>query len=148
MKNNLIDPLANVPLPAAALRGLQLFNAGDYFEAHEFLETAWRAETAPIRELYRGILQVGVGFYHLQRGNFPGAHKLFQRALRWLEPFPACCQGINVEDVRTRTQHIDALLVKSLPDPSQSTLESLFFPIQFDIHPLEANDDQPPPSDR
>jgi uncharacterized protein len=46
-------------LPPLALRGLELFNQGEYFEAHEALELAWREETGPVRELYRGILQIG-----------------------------------------------------------------------------------------
>ncbi|MBI3362665.1 MAG: DUF309 domain-containing protein, partial [Chloroflexi bacterium] len=34
-------------LPAAALRGLAHFNAGEYFEAHEELERAWNEEIGP-----------------------------------------------------------------------------------------------------
>jgi len=123
------------PLPALVIQGLQVFNIGEYFEAHEFLETAWRNETRPIRELYRGILQVGVGFYHIQRVNFNGAHKLFQRSLGWLIPFPATCQGVNVEKIRNQTQKIDDILTSSFPNPSKTTLESLFFTVEFGLSP-------------
>ena len=50
----------NEPLHPKAVEGLELFNRGHYFEAHEALEAAWREETHPVRELYRGILQAGV----------------------------------------------------------------------------------------
>jgi hypothetical protein len=123
------------PLPALVVQGLQVFNAGEYFEAHELLETAWRNESRPMRELYRGVLQVGVGFYHIQRENFSGAHKLFQRAQGWLSPFPANCQGVNVEKIRLQTQRIDTILISYLPNPSKTTLESQFFTIEFDLSP-------------
>jgi len=38
-------------------------------------EMAWRQETGPIRELYRGILQVSVAYYHLLHKNYAGARK-------------------------------------------------------------------------
>jgi predicted metal-dependent hydrolase len=115
------------------IQGLLDFNAGEYFEAHELLETAWRNESRSIRELYRGILQVGVGFYHIQRENFSGAHKLFQRALGWLSPFPSICQSVNVEKIRLQTLKIDAFLISTLPKPSKASLESLFFSIEFGL---------------
>ncbi len=87
-------------LPALATEGIRLFNAGNYFEAHEELENAWRQETRPIRELYRGILQVAVAYYHITRGNLVGAQKMFRRSKRWLAPFPDICQGVHVEQVR------------------------------------------------
>ena len=37
--------------------GIRLFNAGQYWRAHEALEAAWREEPGAVRDLYRGILQ-------------------------------------------------------------------------------------------
>ena len=79
-----------------AVEGLELFNERHYWEAHEALEAAWRVETGEIRHLYRGILQVGVAYLHIQRGNYRGAMKLYYRSHRWLDPFPNVCRGINV----------------------------------------------------
>jgi uncharacterized protein len=121
------------PLPELVIRGLEAFNAGHYFEAHEWLETAWKAEVRPIRELYRGILQVGVGFYHIEKNNILGGHHLFQRALGWLNPFPAVCQGIQVEPFRQQTVRIDTFLTQTLPNPNQAALKGLFFKIQYYI---------------
>ena len=59
--------------PAELLKGIHEFNDGEFFEQHETLELLWRAETDDVRYLYQGILQVGVGFYHLQNGNYHGA---------------------------------------------------------------------------
>lgn len=83
-----------------AVRGFQLFNSGEYWLAHEALEAAWLDEPGQIRHLYRGILQAGVVFYHIQKLNFAGADKVYRRSQRWLKPFPAVCRGIAVQDLR------------------------------------------------
>ena len=86
---------ADVPSPSV-MHGIEQFNRGEFFEQHETLETAWRAEPRPVRELYQGILQVGVACYQIERGNLPGALKMFERGLRRLFKFAPECQGIDV----------------------------------------------------
>ncbi len=83
------------PPPAELREGVALFNAGEYFTCHEVLEELWRAELRPVRGLYQGILQIGVAFHHLQRGNWIGAVRLLERGLARVEPFQPCCQGVD-----------------------------------------------------
>lgn len=90
----------NEPLPHHAQEGLRLFNEGQYFEAHEALELAWRAETRPIRDLYRGILQAAVVYLHMRRENFSGAVKVGERCMRILNGLPASCRGVRVDSLR------------------------------------------------
>ena len=78
------------------LHAIEQFNAGEFFEQHETLELLWRATAAPVRDLYHGILQVGVGFHHWRRGNFHGASVLLEEGLARLEPFAPSCQTIDV----------------------------------------------------
>ena len=117
-------------LPPMAIRGLELFNGGEYFEAHEALETAWRAETRPIRELYRGILQVGVAYYHIQRGNGRGALKMLQRCRRWLAPFPDSCCGIDLATFRQDFLQVQQQLELAAENPAVIS-EIVFKPIHF-----------------
>jgi uncharacterized protein len=86
---------AGTPLPLV-IKGIEQFNRGEFFEQHESLEAAWRAEPRPVRELYQGILQAGVACYQLERGNLPGALKMFERGLRRLRQFTPECLGIDV----------------------------------------------------
>lgn len=88
------------PLHPHALEGLHLFNRGEYWHAHEALETAWRDEPGQIRHLYRGVLQVGVAYYHITQGNYAGAMKLYERSHRWLDPFNGQCRGIDVDRLK------------------------------------------------
>ena len=94
------DDLCNAPLHPQAAQGLRLFNAGEYFEAHEALEDAWNAETGKVRELYRGILQIAVVYLHVTRSNYPGAVKVYGRSLRWMKDWPDVCRGIQVGQLR------------------------------------------------
>ncbi len=84
-----------VPLPAF-LHGIEQFNHREYFECHETLEGIWIKEPRPIRTLYKGILQVGVGCYHLLRGNYRGAIIKLDSGARYLEPFAPQCLGVDV----------------------------------------------------
>lgn len=80
----------------ALLEGIGQFNRGEYYECHETLEEIWREETGQIRDLYKGILQVGVGIYHAKRSNLKGAARLVSSGIELLSPFSPECLGIDV----------------------------------------------------
>jgi uncharacterized protein len=97
MTDQLTDDPCGEPLPDDVVRGLEEFNAGRYFEQHETLEPVWRAEMRPVRELYRGILQIGLACLQIERGNAVGAVKMIDRATRWLQLFRPACQTVDVD---------------------------------------------------
>ncbi len=101
----------DAPLSEPARRGIAEFNAGEYFEQHEWLEQAWLAEPRPIRALYQGILQVGVAFLQIERGNWAGAIKLLRRGLPRLRSLPPVCQGIDLAAFRAAAEAIHAELM-------------------------------------
>ena len=92
------------PLHPQARKGLQLFNAGDYFEAHEELEDAWNAEQGDARNLYRGILQTAVVYLHITRGNYKGAVKVYIRSEKWIADLPDICKGIHLGELRANAK--------------------------------------------
>jgi uncharacterized protein len=92
--------------PPLLLEGIAQFNAGKYWECHETLETIWRVEPDHIRYLYQGILQVGVGFYHLRRGNWRGAVNKLRSGLDYLEPSAPTCMGIDIALLRSEAGNI------------------------------------------
>lgn len=100
---------ADPPSPAL-IQGITQFNRGQFFEQHETLEAAWIDETDPVRYLYQGILQVGVGFYHLSRGNPYGAARLWARGVALLESFPPHCCGVDVAALVTAARRCIAEL--------------------------------------
>lgn len=97
--------------PAGLLAGIQLFNAGEYFECHEELETIWKEERDPIRYLYQGILQIGVGFHHLRNGNYRGATLLLTDGIDKTRRFRPTCMSVDTERLCDESQAcLDALL--------------------------------------
>lgn len=92
-------------LPEAAI-GVEEFNKGHFFEQHEHFETAWMAEPRPIRDLYQGVLQVGLAFLQIEQGNWAGALKMFRRGLPRLRDLPPICQGIDVASLREVAEEI------------------------------------------
>jgi uncharacterized protein len=83
-------------LPDLVLQGIEEFNRGEFFECHEYLEEAWMQESGRVRYLYQGILQVGVGFYHLQNGNWRGATGLLRNGTTRLKEFEPATLGVDV----------------------------------------------------
>src|ERR1041385_8051809 len=119
----------NAPLHPQAAAGLRLFNAGKYFEAHEALEDAWNAEPGPVRDLYRGILQIAVVYLHITRSNYPGAVKVYGRSQRWLKNWPAVCRGIEVELLRRDAEIVITEVQKLGPQRLSEFDRSLLKPV-------------------
>ena len=84
------------PASPELLAAIAEFNAGRFFEQHETLELLWRAEPGPLRDLYRGILQIGVGCHHWRAGNRHGARTLLRKGIDCLAPFAPACRGVDV----------------------------------------------------
>lgn len=104
------------PLPELARQGIALFNEGEYYKCHDSLEELWRQDTGPGRDLYRGILQIGIALYQIQRGNYRGAMKMLLRVRQWLTPLPDTCQGVNVAALRQNVTTYYTHLVALTPD--------------------------------
>jgi predicted metal-dependent hydrolase len=121
------------PQEIARACGLELFNRGEYFEAHEELELAWRDEPGPVRELYRGILQIAVAYYHILRGNYAGAVKMFHRSQTWLSPFPDQCCGIDLAGFRADYRKVEAALARLGPQGLSRFDRGLLKPIRYTL---------------
>jgi len=83
-------------VPDDLVVGAALFNAGLYFEAHELLETTWRAAAGPERDFYHGIVQAAAAFYHFEKRNMHGARTLLAKSIRRLAPYPSSYLGVDV----------------------------------------------------
>jgi hypothetical protein len=91
------------------------FNTGDYYACHEFLEALWLDETDPHRDLYKGILQIGIGLLHLQRGNLNGARRLLENGNKLVDPFTPTCFGIDLLTLQCDARSV----LKRLEDPNR-----------------------------
>ena len=129
---DLENDLCNASLHPQAAQGLRLFNAGEYFEAHEALEDAWKEEKGNIRELYRGILQIAVVYLHVTRRNYNGAVKVYARSQRWLKDWPDVCRGIQVAKLRRDAETVIAEVKRLGMERISEFNNSLLQPVQWD----------------
>ena len=116
------------PLPAptraaAVAEGLDAYERGDFFEAHELLEPAWmgtddRAE----RALLQGLIKLAAAYVHDVRGNPAGMRKNLTGARsRLVEGTPASdLVGI---DAPALIAEIDGRLADLDAHPAGPTLE-------------------------
>ena len=81
-------------------RGLTLFNAREYFDAHEVWEDVWRAAPVEEKKFLQGLIQVAVALHHHGRGNLDGARSLLARAQRNLSHYPDSYAGVNLAAAR------------------------------------------------
>lgn len=109
-----------------ARKGIREYNAGEYYEAHESLELAWRDTATAERDLYQGVLQVGVAYYQIQQGNYRGALKMFQRARRLLDTLPERCRGVDVAEFRRDAERVEGALREVGPEGIEDIDTGLF----------------------
>lgn len=91
-------------LPEGVREGIALFNERRFYEQHEAIEAEWHAERGPIRALYQGILQIGVGFYHALNGNHKGAVALLTDGTAKIARFQPVVLGIDTASLLRETQ--------------------------------------------
>lgn len=119
------------PLSALAVQGLQLFNHGEYFEAHEILEEAWNQDQSTGREMYRAILQIAVAYLQIERGNYQGALKMFLRVRQWIQPLPDYCRGVNISQLRQDSLKVYEQMIELGEDRLAEFDRSLFKPVEY-----------------
>src|SRR5262245_1017789 len=84
--------------PQRYLAGIVLFNAGDFFEAHEAWEDMWVEAAGLERKFYQGLIQAAVGLCHFCNGNTGGAVKLYRTAHAYMEQCGSPFLGLDVAD--------------------------------------------------
>lgn len=123
------------PLPPLARAGVDRFNAGEYYPQHDLFEEQWVNTEGPVRDLYRAILQVGVAYYQIERGNWRGAHKMLLRAAQWLLILPDTCQGVDVAQLRADAARVRAELERLGPEGMARFDRALLRPLRLHDSP-------------
>jgi predicted metal-dependent hydrolase len=76
--------------------GIELFNAGRFWEAHEAWERQWVPDRrGPDAGFYKGLIQVAAGCLHYQRGNRRGAVNKWRSGAAYLRPYLPAHQGVS-----------------------------------------------------
>jgi predicted metal-dependent hydrolase len=81
----------------AHLEGIRLFNAGEFWHAHEQWESCWHATVEPEATFYKGIIQAAAALVHWQRGNRRGLLRNWEKGRPKLVALPARMRGIDLQ---------------------------------------------------
>lgn len=111
-------------------RGVALFNAERFFDAHEALEDLWR-EAAGRRKLFlQALIQIAVGLHHHSSGNRAGARSLLARGGKRLARYPAAYAGLDVARLRRALAAWEKALADDAPAPPLPRLEPAQAPLR------------------
>jgi predicted metal-dependent hydrolase len=111
----------------ALAEGLRLYDAAEFFAAHEAWESVWLPAPEPEKTFLQGLIQVTAAFHHLQRENRLGTSRLLRAALGRLEHYPADFGGISVDllrdDIRVWLQALE--MNAPAPQPAVARINCL-----------------------
>lgn len=65
---------------------------------------------SPERDLYQGILQIGLAYYQITRGNYRGALKMFRRGQRNLLSLEEGLLGIDIARLQSDARSVERTL--------------------------------------
>ena len=77
--------------------GIELFNSGNFFAAHDFFEDIWIESTKDEKLFYQGLVQVSVACFHLISGNLAGSLSQLKKAKLKLIGYPVKFNEVNLE---------------------------------------------------
>ena len=90
------------------LRGVGLFNRGEYWRAHEVWEEEWTPDRkGPDSGFYKGLIQVAAGCLHYTRHNRRGAVNKWRSGADYLRPFLPVHRGVRLAPL---VEAVDELL--------------------------------------
>lgn len=108
-------------------KGVEEFNSGFFFEAHDTWEELWMETTGSHRLFYQGLIQTAVGFYHLGNENYKGACSQLTKALAKLESYLPQYHGIATEELKAQVR-ICLAEAQQLKDGSSGPFDESIIP--------------------
>jgi predicted metal-dependent hydrolase len=97
--------------------GVDLFNAGRYWEAHEAWESAWTPDRKGAEAgFYKGLIQIAAGCLHYGRHNRRGAVNKWRSGAAYLEAYLPEHEGLLLAPLVERvTGYLAAMASEGWP---------------------------------
>src|SRR6202162_2500547 len=107
-----------IPMNAGLKQGIDLFNSGRYWDAHEAWEHVWMLDRkGPDAGFYKGLIQVAAGCLHYGRRNRRGAVNKWRSGADYLRPYLPAHQGVFLSNlVSTVDRFLDAIKPREWPE--------------------------------
>jgi predicted metal-dependent hydrolase len=81
-------------------QGLDAFNSGHFYDAHEHWEEVWLETPHPDKMFLQGLIQIAAAYHHYSKANRLGTQNLLQAGLMKIEPFPPVYSRLELEPLR------------------------------------------------
>lgn len=102
-----------IPMNAGLKHGIELFNSGNYWEAHEAWEEVWMPDRkGPDAAFYKGLIQVAAGCLHYGRRNRRGAINKWRSGAGYLRLYLPAHHGVRLSPLLAA---VDELLAAMRP---------------------------------
>jgi len=116
--------VAIIDMTPLLAEGVELFNSGRYWEAHEVWEREWTPDRkGPDSGFYKGLIQVAAGCLHYTRRNRRGALNKWRSGTDYLRPYLPAHGGIALQPL---VASVDRFLARmddgEWPDLSMPTI--------------------------
>ncbi|HSB10901.1 MAG TPA: DUF309 domain-containing protein [Blastocatellia bacterium] len=98
--------------PVEYIEGIDHFNAGRYFDAHEVWEEIWLRSSGDTKVFYQMLIQAAVGLHHHQRGNPRGARAMHANVVEKLGRLPAMFMSLDLADFSQQFRSFLAALIE------------------------------------
>jgi hypothetical protein len=82
--------------PREYLVGIDHFNEGRYYDAHEVWEEIWLRSSGVAKLFYQTLIQAAVGLLHYERGNARGAKGMFNNVCERLRQLPSDYMSLDL----------------------------------------------------
>lgn len=105
-------------------RGIRLFNAREFYDAHEVWEDVWRESHGLEKRFLQGLIQAAVAFHHHSTGNVIGARSLMERAHKNLAACPTNFGGIGISLLLESLEHWRSALARGAAIPAHPKIHS------------------------
>lgn len=116
------------------LKGIELFNAHEFFDAHETWEELWHETHDQSKNFIRGLIQAATALHHFQNCNFKGAKLLHESFKELISLYPSPYLGIDVskllKEMNVCFEGLASYSVEALP--GRYSPNRHVFPVQLD----------------
>jgi predicted metal-dependent hydrolase len=101
------------------LKGVDHFNARNFYDAHEVWEELWHTLQKPEADFVQGLIQYATALHHFRAGNLKGVHALMKSGTDLLRPLGKEMWGLPIDklvaDMSACTREVMARDVMELP---------------------------------
>ncbi|MBI4444723.1 MAG: DUF309 domain-containing protein [Acidobacteria bacterium] len=112
-------------------RGVELFNAGQFYECHDMLEEIWLEEAGEDQLFLQALIQAAVAFHHFQQGHWGAARSMLKMSLEKFAGVPATHRAAAGEVFIRQLMTWKEALDRSISSPSEQSLPKAFPKIAF-----------------